>query len=73
MDMKELREKAQLSAEGAAYKLDVAHSTIRNWESGRTEPSMGITKISQLLKLYNCSFEELEQAVIESKAKAQVN
>lgn len=69
MDMRELREKANLSAEEAAFKLNVAHSTIRNWESGRTEPSLGVTKISQLLKLYECSFEELEQAVIESKAK----
>lgn len=69
MDMRELRKKAQLSAEEAAFKLKVAHSTIRNWESGRTEPSLGVTKISQLLELYNCSFEELEQAVIESGAK----
>ncbi len=73
MDMKELREKAGFSAEGAAYKLNVAYSTIRNWESGKTEPSLGVTKLSELLKLYNCSFEELEQAVIESKAKAQGN
>ncbi len=73
MDMKELREKARLSAEEAAFKLQVSHSTIRNWESGRTEPSLGVTKLSQLLKLYNCSFEELEQAVIESKTKAQEN
>lgn len=69
MDMKELREKVNLSAEEAAFRLGVAHSTIRNWESGKTEPSVGVTKISQLLKLYNCSFEELEQAVIESKEK----
>ncbi len=69
MDMKELREKANLSAEEAAYRLGVAHSTIRNWESGKTEPSLGVTKLSQLLKLYKCSFEELEQAVIESKTK----
>ncbi len=69
MDMKELREKANLSAEEAAYRLGVAHSTIRNWESGKTEPSLGVTKLSQLLKLYKCSFEELEQAVIESFTK----
>ena len=69
MDMKELREKVNLSAEEAAYRLGVAHSTIRNWESGKTEPSLGVTKLSQLLKLYKCSFEELEQAVIESKTK----
>ena len=69
MDMKELREKVGLSAEEAAFRLGVAHSTIRNWESGKTAPSLGVTKISQLLELYSCSFEELKQAVIESKAK----
>ncbi len=69
MDMKELRERAKLSAEEAAFRLSVAHSTIRNWESGKTEPSLGVTKISELLQLYSCSFEELEQAVRESKAK----
>jgi len=71
MDMRELREKVNISPEEAAFKLKVAHSTIRNWESGRTEPSLGVTKISQLLELYKCSFEELEQAVIESKVKTQ--
>ena len=69
MNMRELREKANISAEEAAFRLKVAHSTIRNWESGRTEPSLGVTKISQLLELYKCSFEELEQAVIESKKR----
>ena len=70
MDMKELREQAGLGAEEAAFRLGVAHSTIRNWESGKTEPSLGVTKISQLLSLYKCSFQELEKAVKESKNKS---
>ena len=69
MDMRELREQANLSAEEAAFRLGVAHSTIRNWESGKTEPSLGVTKIAELLRLYNCSFEELLQAVRESRTK----
>lgn len=69
MDMRELRERVNLSAEEAAYRLGVAHSTIRNWESGKTEPSLGITKTAELLRLYQCSFADLEQAVQESKAK----
>ena len=70
MDMKELREQAGLGAEEAAFRLGVAHSTIRNWESGKTEPSLGVTKISKLLSLYKCSFQELEEAVKESKIKS---
>ena len=68
MNMKELRERASLSAEEAAFRLGVAHSTIRNWESGKTEPSLGVTKIAALLELYNCSFGDLLQAVNETKA-----
>ncbi|WP_235111407.1 helix-turn-helix transcriptional regulator [Acaryochloris sp. 'Moss Beach'] len=70
MDMRGLRERAAISPEEAAFKLKVAHSTIRNWESGKTEPSLGVTKISDLMKLYDCSFEELLQAVIETKNKS---
>ena len=69
MDMKELRERAGLSVEEAAYRLGVAYSTIRNWEYGKTEPSLGVTKISQLLQLYHCTFEQLEQAVREARAR----
>nr|WP_290224201.1 helix-turn-helix transcriptional regulator [Trichocoleus desertorum] len=69
MNMRELRERAGLSAEEAAFRLGVAHSTIRNWESGKTEPSLGVTKISELLKLYQCTFQDLEQAVKESASR----
>lgn len=67
MDMKKLRENAGLSAEEAAFKLGVAHSTIRNWESGKTEPTLGVTKLALLMSLYRCSFSELERAVIKTK------
>ena len=69
MDMKGLRERAGLSAEEAAFRLGVAHSTIRNWESGKSEPSIGVSRIATLLRLYKCSFEELEAAVEKSKQK----
>ncbi len=69
MDMKELRERAGLGVEEAAYRLGVAYSTIRNWEYGKTEPSLGVTKISELLRLYRCTFEELQQAVKESRVR----
>jgi putative transcriptional regulator len=71
MDMRELRERAKLSPEEAAFRLEVAHSTIRNWESGKTEPSLGVTKVAELMKLYGCSFDELLQAVTETKAKGR--
>jgi DNA-binding transcriptional regulator YiaG len=73
MDMKALRERAGLSAEETAFRLGVAHSTVRNWESGKTEPSLGVTKLGELIDLYQCSFDELKQAVAESRKKIQPN
>ena len=70
MDMRGLREKVGISPEEAAFRLRVAVSTIRNWESGKTEPSLGVSRISELLSLYQCSFEELEEGVKNSKLKS---
>lgn len=66
MDMKALRQKVGLRAEDVAVRLDIAVSTVRNWEQGRTMPKLRIDQTSQLLKLYQCSFDELEQAIKES-------
>ena len=67
MDMRELRERAKVSKEEAAFKLEVNVGTICNWENGKTEPTIGIIKTSKLLKLYQCSFNDLEKAVQKSK------
>lgn len=66
MDMKELRQKAGLRAEEVAAHIGVAHSSIRNWEQGRTIPKLRVDQIGSLLKLYNCSFDDLEKAVNQS-------
>lgn len=67
--MKQLRERAKLRTVDVAYHLGIAESTIRNWEHGRTVPKMRIDQFGELLRLYSCSFEELENAVKESMAK----
>lgn len=67
--MKELREKAKLRTVDVAYHLGIAESTIRNWEHGRTVPKMRIDQFGELLRLYSCSFEELENAVKQSMAE----
>ncbi len=67
MTIKQLRENAGLKAEEAAYKVGIALSTLRNWESGITEPSMGVLKMKHLLDVYRCSFDDLAIAVEETK------
>lgn len=61
MDMRQLREKVKLRTVDVAAKLNVADSTVRNWEHGRSVPKFELIK--PLLKLYDISFDELETAI----------
>lgn len=66
MNMKQLRERAKLRTVDVASKIGVGESSVRNWEKGRTIPKLRIDQMGDLLRLYNCSFDELEQAIKES-------
>ena len=68
MDMKQLRERVKLRTVDVASRIGVAESSVRNWEKGRTIPKLRIDQIGELLRLYQCSFDELEEAVKESIA-----
>ncbi len=51
--IKEIRLNNRLSKVEMARKLDVSEGTIRMWESGRTEPRMGmVEKISSLFNVF---------------------
>ncbi|MEA5617515.1 helix-turn-helix transcriptional regulator [Cronbergia sp. UHCC 0137] len=63
MDMKELRERQKLRTVDVASRIGIGESTVRNWEKGRTIPKLRIDQFNQLLKLYQCNFEDLTQAV----------
>jgi transcriptional regulator with XRE-family HTH domain len=68
--MRNLRKKVSIRVEDVAEALGITASTVWNWEQGRTIPRLRIDQIAKLLRLYNCTFEELEQAVEEtSKVK----
>jgi len=66
--MKQLRERVKLRTVDVASRIGVAESSVRNWEKGRTIPKLRIDQIGELLRLYQCSFDELEEAVKESIA-----
>lgn len=66
MNMRKLRERAGLRAVDVAFYLGINESTVRNWEKGRTVPKLTIPQMRQLLDLYKCSFEELEESLKES-------
>lgn len=67
--MRQLRERIGLRTVDVASRLGVGESTVRNWEHGRSVPRFEV--ISDLLRLYQCSFEELERAVMESRVKTE--
>ena len=71
MDMRDLREKQGLRTVDVASKIDVAESTVRNWEKGRTIPKLRADQFAALIDLYECSFEELYLAIQESVKKCE--
>jgi DNA-binding transcriptional regulator YiaG len=67
MNMKQLRERKKLRTVDVASKMGISESTVRNWEKGRTIPTLRIDQFEELLNLYGCSFQDLVAAVKESK------
>ena len=50
--IKEIRLNNRLSKVEMARKLDVSEGTIRMWESGRTEPRMGMVEKFQVCSMF---------------------
>jgi putative transcriptional regulator len=73
MDMKQLRENAGLSTVEVAYNLGVSEATVRNWDCGRTLPTFPINEVPKVLKLFNCTLEEVASAVEASRLKFNKN
>ena len=69
MDMEALRERAGLSRAEVAEKLEISETSVRNWETGRTEPTMTPQKYVEILGILQCSPEEL--AVASEKSISQ--
>lgn len=66
MDLRALRERAGLTVLDVAKELDCAESSIRNWEKGRTNPRLEVWQVFRLRDVYQCTEEELVQAVKET-------
>lgn len=66
MDLRTLRERAGFTAVEVARQLQCSESSIRNWEKGRSTPKMEVWQVFRLRDLYQCTEEELVQAVKES-------
>lgn len=71
IDLSSLRKRAGLTQEQVAREMNLAGSTVRNWESGRNVPTLTPGQTRQLLELYKCSIAELEEASISSQSKRE--
>ena len=65
--MKQLRERVHLAPADVASRLEISVSSINNWEAGRTMPKLRLDQFMALIRLYQCSPEELEQAHRQSQ------
>lgn len=70
MDLRELREQAKLRIIDVAYHLNIAEGTVRNWEKGRSIIRIPVDQVAKLCNLYNCSVQELSEAMQQSRFKA---
>ncbi|AFY50563.1 helix-turn-helix domain-containing protein [Aliinostoc sp. HNIBRCY26] len=66
MNLRTLRKRTGLKISDVAIELSCALSSIRNWEKGRTTPKMEVWQVFRLRDLYQCTEDELVQAVKES-------
>ena len=55
--LKAARVNAGLTQEAVAKELNVAQTTVRNWESGVTEPKL--TQFVELCRIYNVSCDSI--------------
>lgn len=69
MTLEKLRKNAGLRVEEVAALVGVSHSTIYNWEQGRTIPKLRIDQFKALINLYKCTFDELWLSVEETASK----
>jgi DNA-binding transcriptional regulator YiaG len=68
--MKQLRERVGLRTVDVASRMVIAEGTIRNWEKGRTIPTLAPRQMLELCNLYACSLQELADAVDASRSTA---
>ena len=60
--MKQLRERAELTQQELASRLDTSVSTVAKWDQGATFPRLYPSQIKALMGQLGCSLDELVEA-----------
>ena len=56
-NIRKIRKVHDLKQSELAKKLNVSHATVSSWETGRTEPNIGM--VEKMCEIFNCSKSEL--------------
>lgn len=63
--LRDLRERVGLRTADVASRLNIGESTVRAWEKGKSTPNFEVIK--PLMNLYGVSFDDLHEAVMQSR------
>ena len=69
--LKAARVNAGYTQKSASQRLGVNRLTLRNWEQGRTYPT--ISKFAEMCRLYNTSLDDIALPVNSNKMEAEVD
>ncbi|MEG4058561.1 MULTISPECIES: helix-turn-helix transcriptional regulator [unclassified Microcoleus] len=57
-----LRKRTGLTQRQIARALDVRESTVSEWERGLSVPHLPLSKVKQMMEVYQCTLDELVEA-----------
>ena len=67
-----LRKSRDLTQKQIADALGVTVQTVSNWEVGRAEPKLTIRQFKALLRVLQCSVDQLPKAVFPSELPGDI-
>jgi DNA-binding XRE family transcriptional regulator len=56
-----------LTAQQVAQQVGVSESTVRNWDKGRSVPTLAASQFVTLTQIYQCSLADIANAVVNSR------
>ncbi len=71
MNLTALRKQHDISQLKVAQALNVKQATVSQYENGKREPS--VDAIKKLKFLFDCSYEEIIESILESKKETIEN
>jgi transcriptional regulator with XRE-family HTH domain len=70
LDLRGLRDRAKLSRAAVMKALDLGSvTTIQNWETGHSPPTLTIPQVWELCRIYGCTLDELKEGSVLSLLK----